>query len=278
MTKKIALLDGDIFAYEAASAAEQPINWGGGMWTLHAFEEPAIASLDGKIQRMAEKVEADRIIVALSDSENWRKDVLSTYKSNRSGVRKPMILNSLKKHIEQSYETWVRPSLEADDVLGILSTWDSLEGEKVIVTKDKDLQTIPGLHYVMHKDQHLEVSEDQADVNHLVQALAGDSTDGYSGCPGVGEQTAREILAEPFGWEQYEHTFKSGKRKDETELRWRKRSVNSRWEAVVDHFIKAGLSEDEALVQARVARICRAEDYDFKSKKVKLWNAKTSSC
>jgi hypothetical protein len=39
----------------------------------------------------------------------------------------------------------------------------------------------------------------------------------------------------------------------------------------VKAYDKAGLSEEEALTQARVARICRAEDYDRKSKKVNLW-------
>ena len=34
---------------------------------------------------------------------------------------------------------------------------------------------------------------------------------------------------------------------------------------------KAGLSEEYALQQARVARILRAEDYDFHNKQVKLW-------
>jgi hypothetical protein len=45
----------------------------------------------------------------------------------------------------------------------------------------------------------------------------------------------------------------------------------SYWEAVVAAFEKAKLTEADALVQAQVARICRASDYDFKTKKVKLW-------
>ncbi|UZT50317.1 exonuclease [Enterobacter phage 03_vB_Eclo_IJM] len=34
---------------------------------------------------------------------------------------------------------------------------------------------------------------------------------------------------------------------------------------------KAGMTEQELLVQAQVARICRASDYDPKSKEVILW-------
>ncbi len=269
----IALLDGDIFAYEVAAGAEEPVNWGDGIWTLHALEAPAIAKMDSKIQAIANRLEADRIIVALSDdNHNWRKDVLETYKGNRKDVRKPMLLKMLKEHLQIEYECFIRPTLEADDVLGILATWKGLKGHKIIVTKDKDLLTIPGYHYLMHKEESRVVLNDEADRQHLIQALAGDTTDGYSGCPGVGEQTAASVLDDLTGWEQYEHVFKSGKRKGEAETRWEKVPVDTRWEAVTAQYRKAGLGEEEALRQARVARICRADDYDFKKREVKLWN------
>jgi DNA polymerase-1 len=44
------------------------------------------------------------------------------------------------------------------------------------------------------------------------------------------------------------------------------------WERVVSAYEKAGLSEAEAITQARVARILRASDYDFVNKSVKLWS------
>lgn len=243
----IALMDGDIFAYEIAAGAEEPIHWGDGLWTLHAWEEPAKAKLEGRIEELSDSIGADRIIVALSDDANWRKDVLPSYKENRNGQRKPMLLKILKDHLAENYETFIRPSLEADDVLGILSTWKKLKGEKVIVTKDKDLQTIPGLHYLSHKEERgvFEVSEDGADLWHLIQTLSGDVTDGYKGCPGIGVVRAEKALKDL--------------------------APEERWPKVVELFEKAGLGEDEALTQARVARICRASDYDFEKKEVKLW-------
>ena len=33
------IIDGDIIAYKAAATSETPINWGDGLWTLHAHEE-----------------------------------------------------------------------------------------------------------------------------------------------------------------------------------------------------------------------------------------------
>lgn len=270
----IGLIDGDIFAYEMAAGAEEAVNWGNGIWTLHAVEDPAIAKLDSRLAELKERIEADRLIVCLTDSVNWRNEVLPTYKDNRAFVRRPMILKALKQHLIDNYEVFIRDSLEADDVLGILSTWDGLKGKKVIVTKDKDLKTIPGYIYMSHREDEgvIEVTEEEADRWHLIQALAGDVTDGYTGCPSIGIETAGAILDERKGWEQYEHTFKSGPRKGTAELRWRSIEMPTVWEAIVSNFIKQGLSEEEALVQARVARICRASDYDFKNKKVKLWN------
>lgn len=269
----IGLIDGDIFAYERASAAETPTDWGEGLWTLHADANMAIAALDGRLAELKKLVKADRLIVCLTGSNNWRNRVLPTYKGNRKDVRRPMILPVLKQHLIDNYDVFIKPDLEADDVLGILATWKGLKGKKIIVTKDKDLKTIPCYIFLSHKPELgvCEVTEEEADLWHLTQALAGDTTDGYSGCPNIGVETAHKILTELYGWEEYEHTFKSGVRKGLTEKRFRKIEVETPWEAVVSHFAKAGLGEQEALVQARVARILRAEDYDFKNKKVKLW-------
>lgn len=275
--KTIALLDGDIFAFEIAASAEVAVNWGDGVWSLHSEEDPAIAKLDARINEVAEAIGADQVIVCLSDSTNWRYDVLPSYKSNRSGQRKPLLLNFLKQYIQTEYDCALWENLEADDVLGILATDPDLDGKAVIASKDKDMKTIPCAFYDMNTDELIEIGEAEADRWHLIQSLAGDVVDGYSGCPSVGMGTAATIVDNPFGWEAYEHTFKTGKRAGETETRWRKCEVDSVWDAVLSHFAKAGLGEEEALTQARVARICRYEDYDHTNHKVIPWCPKGNS-
>jgi DNA polymerase-1 len=179
----------------------------------------------------------------------------------------------MKQYMIDNYETVLRPELEADDILGILATGSMLKGKKIIVTKDKDLKTIPAPIYLTHKTDLgiVETTVEEADRFHLIQALAGDVTDGYAGCPTVGMETAAKIIDGLIGWEKYEHTFKSGARKGLTETRWKTLKVDTPWEAVVSAYNKQGLGEDEALRQAQVARILRAEDYDFTNKKVRLW-------
>lgn len=106
-TETIALIDGDIFAYEIAAGAEEPIHWGDGLWTLHAWEDQGRLRVVDRVHEVADAINADRIIVALTDETNWRNSVLPSYKENRVGQRKPMILKPLKEQLKESFETFI---------------------------------------------------------------------------------------------------------------------------------------------------------------------------
>ena len=252
-----ALVDADILAYQAAAASEQPIQWDDGLWTLHAFEGEAERRFDEMLDNITKAVEADKVILALSDSENWRKAVLPTYKSNRAATRKPLLLKHLKDRALDKYEAFLRPTLEGDDCLGILGTMKKT-GDSIICSLDKDFKTIPGRHYNFGRKEFFDVTLQQADYWHMVQTLTGDTTDGYTGCPSIGSKTAEKILQAALDEGTTEATPQ--------QLR------EIYWQHVVKAYAKAGLSEEEALTQARVARICRSSDYDFKTKQVILWS------
>lgn len=252
-----ALVDADILAYQAAAASEQPIKWDDDIWTLHAFESDGERRFDEMLENITAAVEADKVVLALSDTENWRKGVLPTYKSNRAATRKPLLLKHLKERALEKYDTILRPTLEGDDCLGILGTMKKT-GDCIICSIDKDFKSIPGRHYNFGRKEFFEVTPQQADYWHMMQTLTGDTTDGYTGCPGIGQKTAEKILqaalAEGTPWAT------------PAQLR------ELYWQHVVKAYAKAGLSEEEALTQARVARICRSSDYDFKTKQVILWS------
>lgn len=261
---RVALIDADVTAFKSSVIAEKAIDWGDGIWTLHSEEEEGKRVFRDSVSRIQERVEADKVILAFSDTENWRKEILPTYKANRAGVRQPLIRRALVEWAKGEYESVCKPTLEGDDVLGIIATRKS-KNTHIICTIDKDLKTIPGLHYNTEKGEHFEVTEEEADRFHLVQALTGDATDGYAGCPGVGPVAANKIL-------------------DKAEAAWHETSPNHRevslqlalWQAVVAAYEKAGFSEEEALTQARVARICRASEYNFKKQQVILWTPPTN--
>lgn len=245
---KTALIDADTLIYEASLGAEKSIEWHDELWTLHAFLPEAKAHFTDLVDTIKSATGADRLVLALSDgdaSRRWRNTVMATYKMNRKKVRRPVVYGPLRDFCHKEYHTFERPTLEGDDVLGILMTHPKLvEGDKVCVSIDKDLKTIPGEHYNYGKQERYTVSEVEADYNHMMQTLTGDTTDGYPGCPGVGKVTAARLIA----WEE------------------------EMWPKVVAAYKKAGLSEEVALQNARVARILRAQDYNFKTKEVVLWN------
>lgn len=240
----VALIDGDILAYQAAIVSEKETDWGDGLWTLHAFEDEAMTAFETTLNGILNKVGTESSIIFFSDSKNWRKDVLPTYKSNRSGTRKPMLLQFIRRWAMDRFVCGLKDTLEGDDLLGITATQEP-KGDYVICTIDKDLKTIPGKHYNFGKEEFFEIDEDTADYWHMIQTLTGDVTDGYSGCPGVGIKTAEKLLQSV--------------------------SSHDRWDVVVKAYAKAGFGEEEALTQARVARILRASEYDQDTGTVKLW-------
>jgi len=241
------LIDGDIVLYEVTLACETPIHWGDDMWTLHSDFREACQRFDCWISDNFVRLGADRVVVAFSGSDNWRKTVLPTYKHNRKRKRKPLVFHELKEYCRTAYRTFEIADLEADDVLGLMAGMPGLgriKGEKIVVTIDKDLKTVPGLHFDPGNPDRgvIEVSKDQADYNHLFQTLTGDAVDGYSGCPGIGPKRAERVLERPC------------------------------WDSVVEAYASAGLEEEDALTQARVARILRWGEYNVSGKKVRLWN------
>lgn len=256
---KTALLDGDIIAYQCAQKVEHPVKWDDDLWTLHAFESDAIASFDERVRDLVHASKCDDFIIAFTDGVNWRKSILPDYKANRADKRKPMLLGVLREYAEEKYKCYTRPTLEADDVLGILLTHKTLiKGEKVLVSIDKDFKTIVGNHYNWTRDEHFTIGANDAIYWHMYQTLCGDTTDNYKGCPSIGDKTARKLLDQVM----------------EECIPWAtpKEVEAAMWNAVVQCFDAKGLTEEDAMVQARVARICRAEDYNFKTKEVILWN------
>ena len=134
--------------------------------------------------------------------------------------------------------------LEADDALGIYATANP---GNIIVSPDKDLRQIPGRLHNM--DETFTVEEEDGRRWHLIQTLAGDSTDGYSGAPGFGVKTS---------------------------IKWFEENGYT-WESVVSAFESKGLEEDDALMNARLARILTIEDYDIESRSPILWTPANAS-
>lgn len=252
--KRTLLIDADIIAYQFAATAQKAFKWGGDEPDSITVEpiENVTPLVVNKMAEFKAQLDADQLVMCLScpTAEGWRIKLLPSYKAGR-GV-KPVLIEAVKQFMRANWATFERPTLEADDVMGILSTSKTIiPGEKIIVSIDKDMKTIPGWLFDPVKDSKPRLIDGRdADYWHLYQTLVGDTVDNYKGCPGIGPKRATEMLSSETG-----SPYPKAKA----------------WHRVVEAFVSKGLTEADALLQARIARICRNTDYDFKHKKVKLW-------
>jgi len=246
--KRTLLVDGSILVYRIASAIEVATEWSHDMWTLHADAKTGKDIVDNELQRYLKQLNCKDIVIVLDDKDNFRKKLLPEYKSHRRKIRKPIILKPLKEYLKTKYDVRIFPTLEGDDTLGILAT-SEFKDDCIILSADKDMRTIPCFHHFMH-DNHTElVDEPTADYNFMFQTLTGDLSDGYKGLEKCGAVKAERVL------------FKVNK------------TLPDMWKAVVEEYKRGNHTIKEALLQARMARILRSTDYNFKTKKPILWQA-----
>lgn len=247
MSRKLLLIDGDQFVFTATVAIERETRWDDHNHVLFSNADEAWQNFEGMMERIFERFETRDHVLAFTSPNNFRYGVDETYKSNRKGQRKPLCYSEVRRRCDapdSGYNPVLMDGLEADDVMGILATKPGT-AQRIIVSQDKDMRTIPTT--VWNGKDLLTISEAEADHWFLTQTLTGDITDGYKGCPGVGAVKAEKILT----------TL------DDTML--------TPWEAVVRAYEKAGLTEADALQQARLARILRWRDWDTEKKVPILW-------
>lgn len=243
--KKLLLIDADVALHRACFAAEVPTEWEEGLFTYHGYISTAKNIFMQEIEKYREAFHPDSAVyLFFTGSENYRKDFFPEYKSNRASVRKPLLLKAMKEWVMTLPDARMREGLEADDLLGL---YHHLHADSVMVSIDKDLKTVVGLHYNPDhpEDGVYQVTKDEAHRTHMTQTLCGDSTDGYKGCPTVGIKTVEKLFkdVEPCDY----------------------------WGVVVDTFASKKISEEDAIVQARLAYILQGDAYDFKTSKVTLW-------
>jgi len=241
----IGLLDGDVIAYRAAISAEDDFGDG----DIIATPELACPVADRIIEDWMRQSRCKKAIICLSPRESkstFRYKLLDSYKGTRKGS-KPQVYWEVVDYIEQNYKVARIDGLEADDVMGIYATSPKLDNPTV-VSIDKDIQSLPARIHIVDKFRRpIKQRRSQADYHWMLQTLTGDTVDNYKGCPGVGEKTAPRILADGY-------------------------SLATWWPLVVKTFEKKGLTEEDAILQARLARILRREDWRKEEGEILLWS------
>ena len=222
------LIDADYIVYKCCAAAEYDIDWGNDVIMVGSKFSEAYAGVIRDIDRIKSNFFDPDVILFFSDSVNFRKRVDPSYKGHRNR-KKPCGYKRVIHKLHDQYRVIIMPTLEADDSMGVYATSND---DCVIVSPDKDMKQIPGSLYNM--DEMFTIDKQSGWEWFLIQTLSGDSTDGYSGAPGFGVKTSSKFFAEN----------------------------GYTWNSVVQAFKSKGLTEGDALRNARLAKILTADDYD----------------
>ena len=234
------LVDADYVVYKSCAGAETEIDWGDDVILVTSKFSEAYANVKRDLLKIINNFlwDVPELILFFSDSVNFRKSIQPSYKGHRNR-KKPCGYKRVINRLKTEYKVVIMPTLEADDALGIYATQNP---GSVICSPDKDMRQIPGKLFDM--SELMNVEEAEGKKWHLVQTLAGDQTDGYSGVPGIGVKRAVTLFEEK-GYS---------------------------WKTVVQAFADKDLSEDVALENARLAKILTADDYDFDKQQPILWS------
>ena len=238
------LIDADYIVYKACAGAEDEIDWGDDVITVVSKFSEAMKNVERDLTRIKTEFMWDTpdMILFFSDSKNFRKKISPDYKGHRNR-KKPCGYKRVIRDLRINYEVIVMKTLEADDAMGIYAT---AHPGNTIVSPDKDMRQIPGKLYNL--TDTTTITAEEGAKWHMIQTLAGDQTDGYSGVPGIGVKRAETL----FNKEGYS------------------------WSTIVKAFEDKGLTENDALLNARLARILTLDDYDTKRQEPILWTPKAA--
>ncbi len=273
---RTALFDADVLAYRFGHNGVVDLDFGDGDDAALVDPDEAVRAAKEHVAEVTEACGCDDVILCWSDPgewENFRLEIDPTYKWKRPGhTGRPANYNAVREGLSDAILSKTLPRLEADDVMGIIQTAPASSGirksllrggETIIISVDKDMLQVPGLHYNPVTKRRSVVEKVDGDHLHMVQTLMGDAVDNYDGVPGIGIKKAEAIL-KPAGLDP--------------ELEWT---------LVLDTYVEhlglfpgwwgetgmslEGFAANEALKTARLAKILQWENYDTEWKSWLPW-------
>jgi DNA polymerase-1 len=262
-----AVIDGDVLCFQSSVLGEgaENLQWTDTVETSKGWTGLTLQVIDAKIKEWcrAAGCSPDDPIMAFSDlgGLNFRKEFCPHYKANRV-TDKPSDYETAREYIMERYQHYQFPRMEGDDVLGLLLTGPN--GNRYVgISTDKDIYTIPGnvVRIGDQKDGYFKNTERAADLYWMGQTITGDTVDNYKGCPGAGKKRADDALQ---GCLSLERMW------DNVLMVYADMFDHPRWGAKFTQ----RTAYDEALMNARCARILRYGDWDKQTGEIKLWEPK----
>lgn len=202
----VYLIDGSSYVYRAFFAIRQQLTTSTGLPTKAVF------GFKNMLQKLMRDEQPQYLGVVFDESgPTFRHEADPTYKAHRPPMPDDLVVQL--PYIHRLVEAFDIPKLslqgfEADDILGTLAQRFEAEGYQVVlVSGDKDLCQLVTAHTMMldtMKEQRIGLAEvhERFGVGPEgvieVLGLMGDASDNIPGVPGIGEKTAKQLIAE-FG-------------------------------------------------------------------------------
>ncbi len=209
--KRLFLLDGMALVYRAHFALiRNPIFTSGGMNTSALF------GFTNTLLELIEKQKPTHIAVVFDTAEpTVRHEIFPAYKATRDEM--PEDLDRQLPHLKRIVEAFNIPVIEcpgweADDVIGTLAKRAEEAGgfETFMVTPDKDFAQLVSESSVIYKPGRQGSDAEILDLEKIrenwqvetpaqvidVLGLWGDTSDNIPGVPGIGEKTAKKLVAQ----------------------------------------------------------------------------------
>ena len=203
VTGRVAHIDGDFLAYivSADRKDEDPTTVPQAIQHLEEFIS----------QIMLYSGSDDYMLYITQGDKGGRAEQarLKRYQENREDKKRPLILGDVRRHMAMDFQCTVCEDAEADDYLAWALYQGRQRGEEnlnVLVSQDKDLRMVPGMHYNWMSEGlttvdnlgSLELHEYETESGNKVkklrgtgglwffaQLLMGDAADNISGLPYV---------------------------------------------------------------------------------------------
>jgi len=216
--KRVAHIDADFMAYQVSAESKDELQ---GLKPRRTVDQMEMNACNG-LHHLMRTVGAVKYIAHITppgSDKGGRYDqaVTKEYQGNRKGKEKPEFLDHIRGYIGEHLSSEVHMNQEADDGMAQKNYADPVNS--VIVSKDKDLRMVPGLHWDF-KEEHVADVEgfgniwiDQSTKTKKLlgwgpaffwaQLLMGDTADNIAGLPSaeidgktkrVGPMLAHDLL------------------------------------------------------------------------------------
>jgi len=184
-----AIVDGDVLVYRSAFATQDK--------PPEEAEDVIDQIMDYTIGQTVVFPHGNNFYVWLSGKGNFRYDIAKTepYKGNRRDQVKPTHYNHVREYLQSRWGAQVTKGCEADDAISIEAYKGDMDST-VIVSVDKDFDTVPCWRYNFTKDEWIKNTPESALRFFYEQVLTGDRVDNIKGIHGIGPKKAQKLLGD----------------------------------------------------------------------------------